>query len=98
MPLWLFRPNCCGVTSSDSPSSSSLLLFTCGEARQVNESVLASSCHFGIEECKNEGFPEHLGIEECQIEGLSRTFEIDLIAVFKALIHNQNVNNIKMNC
>ena len=77
-------------------------IFTCGEAKQVNESVLASSssssCHLGIEECKNEGFPEHLGIEECQIEGLSRTFEIDLIAVFKALIHNQNVNNIKMNC
>ena len=21
MPLWLFRPNCCGVASSDSPSS-----------------------------------------------------------------------------
>ena len=35
---------------------------------------------------------------ECQNEGLSRTFEIDLIPVFKALIHNQNVNKIKMNC
>ena len=72
-------------------------VFTCGEAKQVNESVLAS-CHFGKGESQNEGFPEHLGIEECQNEGLSRTFEIYLVPVFKALIHNQNVNKIKMNC
>ena len=77
----------------------SLPFITCGEARQVNRSVLASSsCHFGKGESQNEGFPEHLGIEECQNEGLSRTFEIDLIPVFKALIHNQNVNKIKMKC
>ena len=50
------------------------------------------------EECKNEGFPELLDIEECKNEGLSRTFEIDLIPVFEALIHNQNVNKIKMKC
>ena len=54
--------------------------------------------HLGKGESQNEGFPEHLGIEECQNEGLSRTFEIDLIPVFEALIHNQNVNKIKMNC
>ena len=60
-----------------------LYFFTCGEARQVNESVLASSSsslHLGIGESLNEGFPELLiGIEDLWNEGLSRTFDNDPI-------------------